>query len=372
MNKISEDFKIGLRELDKVLKQALTLTYSVTSSFDKESDFKYELFHQLHRLEVGGHKLGVKLPGYPTCMLHSEANAINGLRGMSRRTDMLICDPTENSQFNYKTKAVIELKKSLREREFSSELEKFAGYDNKIPRLYMVSANESKVSMEDGRRIVSEFTHRVSGVKLLDREIVANRRDSQSSHATKKTRRSSKGSVADKVSKCIRDTLDLYGRSRRDPYHSFFWRNYEYENERGWTFPSEGDFVAQLYHRLRQKFGWHSVATEYGIPLYSSSSRVDLFVEEKNESVGIEVKINYDNFKGKGEQAETAKLSRKFDAMSNNSSSHTNFLVVIQGQDAHKGNNKANTLRQLKQLGSEFSLIYFDEREGKPVGPVTL
>ncbi len=371
MKTVAKDFKIELRELDKVLKQALTQTYSVSPIFDKESDFKYELFHQLHRLEVRGHKLGDALPGYSTCMLHAEANAISGLSGKSRRADILICDPTRNSQFNYRTKSVIELKKFLNERELNHELEKFAGYGNSIPRLYIASANKSGVSAEDERRIMAEYQPRIKGIKIHDRDTVMNHLHSQVSYGMKRKRnRSSRSTLAEKAERCIKETLNLYGRNQKDPYHSFFWRNYEYETGKGWTFPSEGDFVAQLYHRLRLQFDWSAVSTEYKVPSAPSPGRVDLFVDEENESVGIEVKINYDNFKGKGEKAETAKLSRKFNAMDNYRSNHTNVLVVIQGQDAHKGNNKANTLGQLRQSGSKFGLIYYDERNNKPVGPV--
>ena len=70
---MGKDFKIVPSEFDRVLWQALAETYSSTPRFDNESSLKCELFHQLHGLEVSGHKLGDKLPGHPTCMLHAEA-----------------------------------------------------------------------------------------------------------------------------------------------------------------------------------------------------------------------------------------------------------------------------------------------------------
>ena len=48
---------------------------------------------------------------------------------------------------------------------------------------------------------------------------------------------------------------------------------------------------------------------------------------------------------------------------------HSNLLVVIQGEDGHKSNNKSTALRRLQ--GEAFSLIYYDERRNMPVGPVT-
>ena len=106
-------FNVDIEELDGVMRQALARTYSGESFFESEAAFKYELFHQLHGLKVGGHKLGARLPGARTCMLHAEASPINGLAGQLRKTDLLICDPTWENPFNYRTEAVIELKKSL-------------------------------------------------------------------------------------------------------------------------------------------------------------------------------------------------------------------------------------------------------------------
>ena len=56
--------------------------------------------------------------------------------------------------------------------------------------------------------------------------------------------------------------------------------------------------------------------------------------------------------------------------MNHDQSNHSNLLVVIQGEDGHKVNNKSEAMRRLQ--GEDFSLCYFDERRNIPVGPVTI
>ena len=362
------DFKISVREFDRTLKQALTRTYSENPHFASEAEFKYELFHQLHGHKVGGNKLGAKLPGHQTCILHVEANAVNGLRGQSRRADLVVCDPTDQDGFNYKVKIAIELKKSLNSIELDSELEKFKGYNNKIPKLYIVSANPSMIDRETAMRVVSRYRSSKTRIDILDPAIILK---NQRTGDIRRTKSRAASSVVERVTRCIKTTLELYGKNSKDPYHSFFWRNYEHENEKGWTFPCEGDFTAQLYHRIRSRLPECVVTPEYQT-LSAHRSRVDLFVAGEGESVGIEVKMNYDNFKGKGTNAETAKLSRKFKAMSRDHDNHVNILVVIQGQMAHKGTNKLDTLSKLRRERASFGLMYCDEYQKKAIGPLAL
>ena len=358
-------FKVDIEEVDGVLRRGLARTYSVGGLFESEAAFKYELFHQLHGLKVGGHKLGARLPGARTCMLHAEASPINGLAGQLKKTDLLICDPTCENPFNYKTKAVIELKKSLAAADLNSEIKKFEGYKSQVPKLYIASANTPQIDREAARGIASKRQPRGTSIEVLDRYGFA------AGRARRGNRRAGnevQDHLAESVTECIKAALDLYGKNRKDPYHGFLWRNYEYETEKGWTFPCEGDFSAQLYHLLRSRLG-QCVTPEYKPPA-ASSGRVDLFVKRGDDSVGIEIKMNYDNFKGRGDDEETVKISRKFEAMSNDCFNHSNLLVVIQGQDAHKGTNKEATLARLRQSGVKFGLMYYDERKNKAVGPV--
>ena len=80
--------------------------------------------------------------------------------------------------------------------------------------------------------------------------------------------------------------------------------------------------------------------------------------------------MNYDNFKGKGENAETAKITRKFKAMSREHPNHTNILVVIQGEAAYARDNKERTLEAMRRGGAKFGLMYYDERRNRATGPV--
>ena len=369
MMKQTNALKYTHGKFDQVLREALARTYSSKSSFRSEAEFKYELFHQLHGLKVGNHRLGAKFPGSKTCILHAEANAVNGLAGMSRRADLVVCDPVYEDEFNYRVLTAIELKLSLNLRELNRELEKFSGYDGKVPRLYIVSANPSRIDNQFATAVALESSRGGTSVEVLDRTSVSNHTGSP--RRAKRAKGNAKSLLEESVTKCIKTTLNLYGKNSSDPYHSFFWRNYEYENEKGWTFPCEGDFAAQLYHRLRSNLRGFAVTPEYRTPS-SPRSRIDLFVSGDSSSVGIEVKINYDNFKGKGANSETAKLSRKFEAMSNDRANHTNLLVVIQGQHAYKGNNKRNTLNGLRMEGADFGLMYYDEQKKQAVGPVKL
>ena len=45
---------VDLSQFDFLLRRALERTYAVSSRFDNESDFKFELFHQLHRMKLNG------------------------------------------------------------------------------------------------------------------------------------------------------------------------------------------------------------------------------------------------------------------------------------------------------------------------------
>lgn len=351
-------FKIGIREFDRVLKQALERTYSYSPKFNNESDFKHELFHQLHGMEINGYKLGEILPSYKTSMLHSEARPRDGL---NRKADILICNPTVQRSYNYRTEVVIELKETLDETELNKELSKFSEYNNGIRKLYIVSANNPKIDRGNAKRVASGHNLSGASIEVFDRSSISHTPASQS-----RRRGNAKTPLSERVAKCVTTTLNLYGKNREDIYHSFFWRNYEY-HEGEWTFPCEGDFVAQLYNRLRVEFGRTvDIHTEYrALP----RKRVDLFIGRQRETVGIEVKINYDNlFRGK----EISNLSEKFDAMSDDYDKHTNFLVVIQGAHAYRGNHRDDSLRRLRQSGSDLRLFHYDEIRNKAIGPISV
>ena len=349
-------------KFDSLLRRALERTYAVSSRFDNESDFKFELFHLLHQMKLNGRSLGVKWPGSPTCALHAEAKAENG---NPSKADILICHPTRPNNFNYATEVIIELKDTLNAKALRTELEKFAAYsDRSIRRLYLIPANKTTLTDHEKLAIMAEYRRSSRRLTILDRLSVQSRR-------ARRARDSSKDRpLADRVSECVRRTLNLYGKNRKQ-YHGFFWCNYEHETNKGWTFPVEGDFNAQLYHRLRTNLPAADIRTEYR-PSSAVRNRVDFFIADSVESVGIEVKMNWDQFRfqPRKKKQETDAILEKFDAMRHDHASHSNLLVVIQGEDGHKSNNKPEALRRLR--GEDFLLFYYDEREGVPVGPVTV
>ena len=358
-----KDFKIRITEFDKVLKEALAQTYAYRAEYDNESDFKHELFHQLHALEINGHRLGDKLHGHKTSILHAEARPKAGL---NQKADILICDPTIQQDYNYKSEFVIELKKSLNTKDLNTEIDKFAKYSSSVRKLYIASANKPRIDDASIKRTIAERKAPGASVEVLDRSSI------QYTPARQTHRRSkAKTSLSERTAKCIRDTLILYGKNRKDIRHSFFWRNYEY-HEGDWTFPCEGDFVAQLYHKLRVALGASAVIrTEYRPPSAPPRERVDLFVLRDDETVGTEVKMNYDNI-CKYKRDDTPKLSRKFSAMSNGNLNHSNFLVVIQGEHAYAKDNKRIALEKLHKAGSDFRLLYYAEHDNKAIGPVSV
>ncbi len=155
-----KDFKIRLREFDKVLKQALAQTYAYSSEFANESDFKHELFHQLHGMEINGYRLGDRLPAHKTSILHSEADPIVGASWVTSRqkpkADILICNPVIEQEYNYKTEIAIELKTSLNSQKLDTEINKFSNYKGTVRKLYIASANNPKIDRAFAKRIASE------------------------------------------------------------------------------------------------------------------------------------------------------------------------------------------------------------------------
>lgn len=355
-----KDFKIGIRAFDKVLKQALAQTYAYRAEFANESDFKHELFHQLHGMEINGCKLGDRLPGYKTCMLHAEARP---KVGVNRRADLLVCNPTVNGVFNYKVEVVMELKLALDADKLDEVLDRFSKYNDGIRKLYIASGNNPKIDRTSAKRIASKHMPPGTSVEVLDRSSVPYTSAPQS-------RRRSKARIplSERVANCVTTTLNLYGKNRKDIHRSFFWRNYEPLNEGNWTFPSEGDFTAQFYHRLRIRLGQSTIVrTNYCTPS-AHRKTVDLFVKGTSETVGIEITMNYDNFYQRKEA-----LSQKFDAMNRDNTNHANLLVVVQGEYAHSisRNTKAKALKGFQQSVLNLGVLHYDEIRNKAIGPVS-
>ena len=361
MGKLTREFTFDLAEVDALIRHALAKTYATKNRFDNESDFKFELYHQMHKLSLNHRKLGSKLPGCPTCPLHAESKPENG---NPSKADLLICNPHIRNRFNYKAEVVIELKENLNEASLRTELEKFSRYaDKSIRRLYVIAANINNLTELQQARVLSAHQPDSNRLTVLDRSVV--QADSVRPEGSDYEGRP----LLDAVAECITATLKLYGNDRKQ-HHGFFWCNYEHEEGKGWTFPVEGDFNGQLYHRLRPQMPrGTTIQTEYRAA-EAGRSRVDIFVKSPSESVGIEVKMNWDQFKpkfknGVANKKEALSILEKFDAMSAAQASHSNILVVIQGEHAHKSAHKANALDNLHSCGTPLHLFYYDELQGR-------
>ena len=353
---------VAPREFDRLIRKALARAYASRDEFDNESDFKFELYHQLHQLEMNGHRLGDRMPGHPTCPLHVEAKAENG---NPSKADLLVCNPANRKPFNYATEVVIELKETLNSKALRTEVDKFSKYtDPSIRKLYLISGNRTTLTENQKSAILSANPRVARKLTILDRSVIDTKPIGRRSSSR------SKLSLSNRVAESICKTLNLYGRHRRQ-YHGFYWCNYEHEQNKGWTFPVEGDFNAQLYHRLRTDLaGGMTVLTEYR-PSPAGRGRVDFFIKGSEESVGIEVKMNWDQLRHQpGKRLEAESILEKFHSLGNQQPNHTNILVVIQGHDGHKSDNKSEALKYLDGRG--FSLLYYDERQNVPVGPVNM
>ena len=361
MERLTREFNINLAEVDAIIRHALAKTYGTKNRFDNESDFKFELYHQMHKLRLNHRKLGSKLPGCPTCPLHAESKPENG---NPSKADLLICNPQIRNRFNYKAEVVIELKDNLNEASLKTELEKLSRYaDNSIRRLYVIAANINKLTELQQSKILSANQPDSDRLTVLDRSVV------QGNSVLQKGSDYKGQPLLDAVSECITATLRLYGNDRKQ-HHGFFWCNYEHEEGKGWTFPVEGDFNAQLYHRLRSQMPRRTtIQTEYK-SAQAGRTRVDIFIKSPSESVGVEVKMNWDQFKpkfknGVGNKTEALSILEKFNAMSTANASHSNVLVVIQGEHAHKSTHKSKALDYLHSGDTPFHLFYYDELQGR-------
>jgi hypothetical protein len=170
------------------------------------------------------------------------------------------------------------------------------------------------------------------------------------------------------VEECIRQTLLLYGRGRGQ-YHGFLWCNYEHEQGKGWTFPVEGDFNCHLYHRLRGSLPPSvEIVAEYHPP--GLEEHLDLFLscDSPKATAAIEVKMNWDQFKPKYHKGvlrrtEADTILHKFGHCA--ADGHTNYLVVIQGMDAHKSDHREKALSVLSASPVALHLLSYDERNEK-------
>jgi len=349
-------------KFEPILMAALGEVYGAGLKFANESEFKHELFYRLHGRCLNGHQMGAQAPGSATSILHSEARVHEA---SASKADILICDPAAPEAFNFRTLFVIEAKVRVTLPELKKELKKFSRYAPRPVALYLVSQLPPTVSHQQAAELASGFGFLQHWGGMFGpgdvKPVRLRSRGTELSHS--------------RFVAAINEALLLYGNARRQ-FHGFYWCNYQHELSKGWTFPCEGDFNAQLYSRLRATFGANAeVHTEFQSG--SSRRRVDFLIRSGSSSVAAEVKMNWDQFKPKYKKgaplpSEAETITMKMRGLASLTKDHQNVLVVIQGVDGHKSNHKALALRSLKASDVPLELHYYDEARNTPSGPVQL
>jgi len=311
----------------KLIGSSISEAYAFANwQYANEAEFKHELFHCLARKTVGGTCLSDSADGQISPRLHAETKIENG---NPKKADLIICEPSEPTSggFNYRVLHVLELKQRLTGRAIRGEIEKIDTYRGNYDGIWLISAEPARLATSDipkSHPATPNFY-----VRLPDhtQQIVSEEGASISLN-----------DAVIGVHQCIDECLALYIANKRQ-FQSFYWCNYEHELERGHSYPCEGDFNAQLYHRLRMYFPKGvEIRSEYS-PISLPQRRVDLVVRATNDAwaIPIEVKMNWDQFKPKYKQkvlqrSEANTILDRFTAMSDEVATAVPILVVIQGE----------------------------------------
>jgi hypothetical protein len=321
--------------------------------FSNEFEIKHELFHQLASLSVDGVGLSERVPGTPTCRLHAEGKILNG---RPQKADLLICDPTNRQRFNYEVSHVIELKKSLSPSALQMEMEKFQSYGRSFGGLYVVAPRAAKgLSLPEALDetpvyvLHAENVDSIRGVDFAsDVELCLNE-------------------AVSIVRSAVDSALELYG-TGRDQYHSFYWCNYEHELWRKHSFPSEGDFNAQLYHALRKALSSSVEVRSEVRPSSDSARRIDLVVRDRTNRwvIPIDVKMNWDQFKpaykdGRPEDPEAVVIMNRLHNLGRLYPAWHAMLVVIQGDWQLPRDIRSTALPLLEGCSYPLELVGYSE-----------
>ncbi len=340
-----------LDEAHEVITQALANTYAQSRWYYKESDFQFELYHQLHSMKLNGTRLGERKTGTSTCMLHFEARAENG---NGSTADLLICDPTSKMPLNYRPEVAIELKLELNRTKLEEEFEKFSRYrKGLIRRLYVIDDRAYSINEWNENAVRAKYRDIETRVHLL------NRSPKLPAPTLQGREPRNRPWLKKQVAACIKSTLRLYGEGSHQ-YNGFFWRNDESRLGTSRPLPALEDFYAQLYHRLRCRLPKTArVRTNYR----SASSLVDFEALTSWSSVGIEIKRSWDEFS----LVQVKEVVDKFRRIRKGKRRHTNFLVVIQGECGFTSEkNKRNATRDLRKARTPFILLSYDEWRQRP------
>lgn len=354
------------KEVETLLKNAVSECFSLTERFANETIFKYELYHQLAKRKICGVGLVEKLEDSNTCILHAEAKAFNGQtcylkkRGIERhkKADLLLCNPRDRNsscqefgQYNYKPEVIIELKKKYvasEARKLIMDYEKYLKYFSFTGRFYLIYANKCRVDKNYIRSLEIEFQLPVE-VKIISRDDFGKYTYSPDNQSISVT-------GEEELFGCMEKALKLHGNSWDQTKQAFYWRNCQQEGElkKKHTFPCEGDFNSQLYHQLRKRSKFGSIQAEYNI----QQGRVDLVVRTRSKKFFVEIKMNWNQFR-KGCEPPT-KIANKFLLIEQKYKGKPieKIVLVIQG-NPHR---KSNMLGALTEFNKQpFTIIRYSE-----------
>ena len=333
---------------------AIGRTYSFKGwSFDNEAEFKHEMFHQLSFIEVNNIGLASIVPGLNSCRLHSEGKVENG---NPLKADLLICDPKRLQHFNYGVDYALELKKVLSGATLKQELKKLSDYKYAHPVNLLVALK--KMTFDPAELIAG-----IKNLHVVDPGSVPN---IQGDDFTSGDTCNDLDTAIGIIRQAIDETLWLYGNGKIQ-YHSFFWCNYEHETELRHSFPCEGDFNAQLYHKLRMLLPENvEIRSEVHPP--NQSTRVDLVVSDRAGKwcIPIDVKMNWTQFKpayhqGNIKESEASVIMKRLKSIAASYTSSHPIVVVIQGEWQPSRDIKAEALPLLKKCSYPLELVMFNE-----------
>ena len=343
--------------LDELIRDAVESAWGSFATFDNEAHFKFELFHRLAQRTVEGIGLAEVVPGTCTPRLHAEARPQNG-KNTRERADLLICDPLQRMQFNYRPLVLLELKHSLSQRELEIEIEKARAYTPCPERMYVISALPTpRFRQQDAEATAARAPFPVTVLS-------PNWTTSAGSH---EYARQGEEPTFEKLNAAFDAALDKalshYGNTSQNRTHAFYWRNYQNE-QATWTFPSESDFVAHLYHQLRIAVPAARLHVER--PVDGTRGTTDLVLECQPEGrIAVEVKMNWNQFEKKKEDEN---LVSKLGLWRNGTIQTRSVVVVIQGEYA-AGPRQLRDSAYARFKGAAFplELIRYDEERCLPI-----
>lgn len=362
-------------DVESILKSALAnvQVYGTGHNFANENNFKSELFHHVCCQNYNGCNLSEKHPGSKTSIVHCEAKVENGTES-SRKADLIFCNPAmrmpgAGNTFNYKVIAVCELKKKFTKKDIATEIDKHDKYHTDINYYYFIDPYRQDKLTKETIELFKE-----KKITYLTAE----------NKPTNKTAYYSYHESLENVFSAINETLCLYGHNNA-LFQSFFWCNYEHELNRNVTFPSEGDFNAHLYHRIKMSMPNSHIETEYKT---GDGKRIDMVLLGPNDEwcIPIETKQNWDQFKFKYKDRvrtdeESTTIINRFNAMKKRGyGSIKPILIVIQGDnyysriysDNDERNNKHRSLRIIDKSKSGITIFSFNESQNKVGHPTSI